>query len=128
MSVRTISSGQTILAKFIFPVVWIGGFGLGTMPLWLAPLHARSGAPPPDMKWLFLAVWICGTAFVLWLSAGLKKVRLDDETIYISNYVSEISVPLGLIEDATKTAGHDPIPAPHGLWRQDLLHAEDTRF
>ena len=102
MTERTISSGQTILVKFIFPVVWIGGFGLGTMALWLAPLHARGGAPPPEMKWLFLAVWIAGSAFVLWLSAGLKRVRLDEETIYISNYVSEISVPLGLIEEVTE--------------------------
>ncbi|MGP0092592.1 MAG: hypothetical protein ACLPKB_22015 [Xanthobacteraceae bacterium] len=102
MTVRTISSGQTIFVKFIFPVIWIGGFGLGTLALWLAPMHARGGAPPPEMKWVFLAVWTFGTAFILWLSAGLKRVCLDEATIYISNYVREISVPLNLIEDVTE--------------------------
>jgi hypothetical protein len=102
MTVRTISSGQTVLLKFIFPVVWIGGFGLGTAALWLAPGHARGDPPPAEMKWLFLAVWILGSAFILWLSAGLKRVRLDDETIYISNYFREIGVPLRLIEDVAE--------------------------
>lgn len=102
MTVRTISSAQTILVKFVFPVIWIGGFGVGAMALWLAPLRARGDAPLPEMKWLFLAIWIFGTAFILWLSAGLKRVRLDDERLCISNYVREISVPLGLIADVTE--------------------------
>ena len=95
---RTLSSGQTVLLKFLFPVFWIGGFGLGTIALWLAPSHARGGPSPVETKWVFLAAWILGTAFILWISVGLKRVRLDGDTLYISNYMREIGVPLGLVE------------------------------
>ena len=41
MDVRTLSSGMTFVAKFIFPIVW--GAGFGTLMLW--------GMSGPDEKW-----------------------------------------------------------------------------
>jgi hypothetical protein len=52
MGTRTLSSAQTFLTKFVFPAIWIPGFGLGTLGLWL-------GAFGDDMvpfKWVFLAL------------------------------------------------------------------------
>ena len=86
---------MTFFTKVIFPVVWIGGFGLGTLALW-----SSHGAQQP--KYQFLVFWVAGTAFILWACAGLKRVRIDDRFLYISNYQNEISVPFDMIADVTE--------------------------
>ena len=103
MNRRTLSSAQTFLVKFVFPIVWISGFGLGTLALWAGAFNGSAGnGPPHEMKLQFLAMWIAGTAFILWCCAGLKKVRIDQDSLYISNFRKEIVVPLSSIGSVTE--------------------------
>lgn len=103
MNSLTLSSRQTFVMKFVFPAFWITIFGFGTVMLWSGAMHGKGGAPPPpEMKYLFLAVWFAGTSFILWLCTPLKRVRVDDRSIHISNYRREISVPLGAIDRVTE--------------------------
>src|SRR5262249_31841465 len=37
-----------------------------------------------------------------WGCAGLKKVRLDHGSFYVSNYLREIAIPVGMIERVTE--------------------------
>ena len=99
MQERTLSSAWTFWAKFVFPAVWITGFGTGTIQLWLGGHDNNNAMPPPEMKFMFLAGWLLGSVFMLWASAGLKRVRIDDQRLYVSNYVKEISIPFGAIVD-----------------------------
>jgi hypothetical protein len=100
MKERTLSSALTFWAKFLFPAVWISGFGLGTTVLWLGDLVDKNHATaPPQMKFAFLAGWILGTTFILWTSAGLKRVRMDERQLYVSNYFREIDVHFSAIAD-----------------------------
>ena len=100
---RTISSAQTFIMKLVFPVLWISGFGFGTALLWLDVMHGRNGTSPPgEMKWMFLVMWLVGSALILWSCARLKRVRLDDKHIYVSNFRREISIPLSLIENVSE--------------------------
>ena len=89
---RTLSSACTFWAKFLFPAIWISAFGYVTV-LW-------SGGPP-QMKFVFLFVWIAGTTSILWANAGLKRVRvdMDERQLYVSNYVQEIHIPFSAITD-----------------------------
>ena len=94
---RTLSSAQTFLMKVIFPPFWIGGFALATITLFLSPgswHDARGGALDPDTKWFFLLATIVGGGFIWWSCVRLKRVRMDDKALYISNYSTEIAVPL----------------------------------
>jgi hypothetical protein len=103
MHERNLSSAWTFWAKFVLPVGWISGFGTGTMLLWLADFHDRNNAlPPPQMKFAFLAVWILGSTLILWANAGLKRVRMDERQLYVSNYIKEISIPFNAIIDVTQ--------------------------
>ena len=88
--------------KIVFPVFWISVFGAGTLVPWLGGMHAKAGDPPVLMKWEFLLFWIAGSGIVLWSCATLKRVRLDREFIYISNFRREISVPLSTISRVTE--------------------------
>jgi hypothetical protein len=100
MHERILSSAWTFSAKFIFPAVWISGFGLVTIFLWLGGLHDRNNAlPPPQLKFVFLVVWVLGSTFIFWASAGLKRVRIDERHLYVSNYVREICIPFTAIID-----------------------------
>src|SRR5438094_3555286 len=92
---RTLSSAQTFAFKYAFPVLWIGGFGLGTVALWLGGFHVQDGGPPPSwMRWQFLIAWVVGSAVIVWFSRRVKRVQVDEQSLYISNYFSEVSVPL----------------------------------
>ena len=102
---HTLSSAQTIVMKFVFPVVWIGGFATATLSLFLFPnsWHGTDGGPPEaDMKWFFLFATVVGTVFTWWACVRLKRVRMDDRALYISNYSTEIVVPLANVAEVTE--------------------------
>ena len=104
MNHRTLSSAQTFVMKFVFPIVWISGFGFGTLALWVGAINGpTSHGAPPEMKWVFLGAWIAGTAFILWGCAGLKRVRMDRDFLYVSNFRREIVVPLSSIGSVTES-------------------------
>ena len=74
--------------KYVFPLVWIFGFGSATIL-----------TPVPQDKIVFLIAWSLGTTFILWANAGLKRVRIDERQLHISNYSREIFVPFNAITD-----------------------------
>jgi hypothetical protein len=90
---RTISSSQTFFMKFIFPAIWVLIFGAGTFSTFLS--SARSNDPFIDsLNWIFLAAFLFGSSFIYWACIRLKRVRMDSEALYISNYREEIRVAL----------------------------------
>lgn len=99
---RTISSSITFFFKYIFPVVWISGFGFGTLKLLFQPqdmiFNGGRGAATPADQLLFLVVWGFGSAFVLWGTVPLKRVCLKANGLSVSNYRREILIPFGAIE------------------------------
>jgi hypothetical protein len=91
--------------KFIFPPLWSGGFGAGTIALFLGAFHGQNDAPAPDwMKWQFLAMWIAGSAFIWWGCVRLKKVQVDDSALYVTNYLKEICIPFDQVRSVTENA------------------------
>lgn len=102
-NLKRLSSSMTIIQKFIFPTLWIGGFGFGTLTLWLGAMTGKNGnLPPYDAKWGFLLMWIAGSIFILWGCAGLKKVILTSDSLIVSNYFREITIPVEMIERVTE--------------------------
>ncbi len=100
MSERRLSSGSTFLAKFVFPVLWISGFGFGAVQPWFGGFHgANNSPPPPELKFVFPLIWIIGSAFILRANAGLKRVSLDGRRLLVSNYLREIRIPLDAVVD-----------------------------
>ena len=85
-SAHTISSASTFFAKVIYPVIWIGTLAT----LYLLP----GGLSQSSSNGYMLLLIIGGSIFFWWTWMGLKRVRLDDKALYISNYFTEIVVPL----------------------------------
>jgi hypothetical protein len=99
---RTISSAQTFVMKFVFPLIWIGGFGFGTAMLFRAGDRLGDRPPPPDMKWVFLAGLLVGSLAVYWWGVRLMRVVMTDRELRISNYRREIVVPLSEVDQVTE--------------------------
>jgi hypothetical protein len=100
---RVISSSLTFFYKFIFPLVWIAGFGAGTITI----LVDR----PPNFPWLIFPIfWVAGSVMIYWLCVRLKRVAIDVEGLVVCNYAREIRVPWASISEV---AGSRMINPPH---------------
>jgi hypothetical protein len=96
---QQLSSRSTFFWKFIFPLVWGGGFGLGTLMMFISPMEGTPGKPPPpdEIKYVFLTVWVGAVLFLLLLIAPLKRVRLNDGNLIVSNFFKDTTIPLSSI-------------------------------
>jgi hypothetical protein len=100
---RTISSSQTFLVKFVFPLLWCSIFGAVTIAIGTGFLRG-SGIQsfPAAMVGVSIGVWVLGAGAWWQWGAQWKKVRLDDGALCISNFRQEIRVPLADIEEVTQ--------------------------
>jgi hypothetical protein len=101
---RTLSSSLTVVWKFLFPTVWISGFGAGTAGVWLGAFRGPDHELPPDaMRWIFVGVWLIASTFLVWFARRLHRVSLHDGVLTVSNYFREISVPLANVSRVTQS-------------------------
>lgn len=84
--------------KVIFPLLWIPLFGFGTLTMFTGGFQGADASP----KWMFLFGWIAGSVFIYWSCVRLKEVSADENFLYVSNYLKEVSIPLSEIYDVTE--------------------------
>lgn len=84
---ETVSSSLTFFYKFVFTTIWSGGFGLGTILMFVS-----QNPQPEGMRIVFASLWLIGSFFLWGICGRLKRVRFDGGTLLISNYRNEISV------------------------------------
>jgi hypothetical protein len=99
----TVSSRTTFFMKFIFPALWIGGFGAAS----LAALRTQLGAPPGAphrlvATWVVVGIWLVCSVVLLWFCAPLKRIRMRDGKLLASNYRREIAISPADIERVTQ--------------------------
>ncbi len=102
-----LSSSWTLFYKLIFPIVWISGFGIGTIVLWLASFDPIK-SPPSEMKWMFLFAWLTGSSFIIWFSLRLKHVTLTDKLLIVKGYFKEIEVPISSVNYVSESMFVNP--------------------
>jgi hypothetical protein len=100
--IEKLSSSWTIFYKIVFPIIWISGFGIGTLLLWLVKFE-QPQVPPAEIKWMFLIIWLVGSGFILWIALRLKTVTLNGNALIIKNYGQEDTVQLSSINGISET-------------------------
>ena len=88
-----ISSRLTFFYKYIFTIVWIGGFSFGTL------ITFYEGS---DIRWISLIILIACLIFIWWSVARLKYLAIENEYLIISNYLKTIRVPISEIKEVTE--------------------------
>lgn len=109
---REISSKWTFYYKFIFPTLWIGGFTLTTVFMFLFPAGWKGSSDIRKARWIFLGITIAGATVIYWSCMRLKKVYLRQNSLVVSNYLTEVSVPLQQIERVSGSV----FMAPELVW------------
>lgn len=107
--------------KLVLAPIWIGGFALVTLAMFLNVLSDHGSPPPPEIKWIFLGATLVGSALIHATCVRLKCVALDGENLVISNYVNEIVVPLTELESVSENVWINTHPIT-------LVFARDTLF
>jgi hypothetical protein len=106
---QLISSKWTVTYKFVLPAGWITLFGWGTLGLFTYAFHdSHGGLPPPQLKWVFLVVWLIGS--IVWYRSciPLKRVLISGGDLIISNYAREVRVPLARIRRISEGRFQNP--------------------
>ena len=84
----------------VLPMFWVALFGVGTLCLWLGVLHGKNGVlPPNELKYVFSVAWCVGVLMVVRFCDRLKRVCIDSEKLYVSNFGEETSVPFNEIRE-----------------------------
>lgn len=104
MERRVLSSSQSLAAMYVVPYLQIlltpavfGGLYLG----WFGQAGAPAARLPlaVDARLAVLGFWLALTALQVWWGSRLKRVAVDDEMIYISDYFREVALPLSAIAE-----------------------------
>jgi hypothetical protein len=96
---RRLSSRWTFFWKVIFPATWTSGMGFATFSLFIRTVDDAGKPNPVWAKWLFLTIWLLGSASMLKLVIPLKRVARDENTLYVSNYRVEVAIALSSIQN-----------------------------
>ena len=100
---KMISSPFTIFFKFIWPGIWFAvglliSVGLLTKGAWL------------DVLLGLILIWLPGAFLCYWKQIPLKRVSIDDQCLYVSNYVKEIKIKLRDVDEVREIRGFFNMP------------------
>lgn len=99
----TLSSRATFVMKFVFPTIWIVGFGATSFAALRAQPGLASGAPHRVAgAWVITGVWLVCSIVLLWFCAPLKRIRMRDGRLLASNYRTEIEIRPSDIDRVTQ--------------------------
>jgi hypothetical protein len=103
---RDLSSRWTLIAKYVVPGIWISLVGASVVAAYqrsrAVVYTGRHGTARPFGANENLIFWLLGSAFFLWFSLSIKRVRLSDGAILVSNHFNEWRVPFALIESVSQ--------------------------
>ena len=108
---RTLSSRTTIFFNFVLPTLLIAGLSCVLLLCWLGKITGHDGRPLSVGKLCLFtiigAVVLAGLVRSLAdLKHDLKRVEVDDDALYVSNYLTEIRIPLSEVTAVRENTGY----------------------
>lgn len=94
---RQISSSLTLFHKVILPIL----FALGIVNIGVLGLRGWY-ATPEEMPWQIVLMIVAFLFLSLWLFWPLKKIAIDDNNLYVSDFHTEITIPISEIEKVSE--------------------------
>lgn len=88
-----VSTRLTVFLKFFFPTIWIVFFGTLTLIILVSDNIVISGYSQSMFRLLVLAFFLTGTGFLYYAFMSLKRVDMDNQYMYVTNYLKAFKYP-----------------------------------
>lgn len=98
-----VSSNLTLFLKLFVPTFWLVFFGAFTIAVWLMGYEYYGRIPGNYMRWGATLFFLLGALF-LWLTVlRLKRVEMDGDQVYVTNYFKHFRYAMSNIERISET-------------------------
>ena len=94
---QNISTGLTIFFKLFIPTFWIVFFGAFTIGLFVQNVRVGN-LPPGTFRIVALLFFLIGCTILYFTLMQLKRVDMDDDYMYVSNYFKTLRYPYEAID------------------------------
>jgi hypothetical protein len=127
--IRQLSAPGTFVQKYVLVALCFCVFGAVNALVWSGRLVGPDGgAPSLGARLAFLAMGGAALAAALWLSPSIKRVRMSDEGLLISDVRQEIFVPFSAIERISPQSKVDPFAPIEIRFRTATVFGDRIRF
>jgi len=94
-----VSSSLTLFLKYGFPVGWTVFFGAMTIAFWLInEVNVVAGMPVSTFRIMMTVGFLSGVLLLYWALMRIKRVEMDEQFIYVTNYFKNVRYPYHQVE------------------------------
>lgn len=86
METHRISSSATLLLLLMVPTLWAVFFGLFTLAMWIGGSDVTPLFSNPAIRWSVTVFYLFGLLLLRASFLRLKRIELDKDSIYITNF------------------------------------------
>ncbi|WP_136795402.1 MULTISPECIES: hypothetical protein [Desulfosediminicola] len=104
-AMRALSSRHTFSYKYVYLSLWMCGFALGAKDVLLT-----GSSDPRFMQ--YIVIWALFSIFIYFCTGSIKKVIIKDQTLLVSNYITDRQIPLADIQ----SIGGSSFMSPKQVW------------
>lgn len=127
--IRTLSAPGPFVGKYVFLALWFCILGGINLLIWSGQMSDAQGGPPPlAAKIAFLAMWLLPPVVAAWLTRLLKRVRMSDEGLLISDGRREVFVPFSAIESVSPHSKVEPFQPIEIRFRAPIEFGDRIQF
>lgn len=94
---QNISSNLTLFLKIFLPTFWMVFFGLFTIGSFVKDIYV-GGLSPSIFRLACLLFFLLGLSLLYFTFMQLKRVDMDNEYMYVSNYFKTVRYPYSAVE------------------------------
>ena len=95
---QRVSTNLTLLLKLFLPTFWAVFFGSFVVALWLTPFSHFLGLPALTFRLLLTGAYLLGLALIWRTLWQLKRVEMDAEYVYATDYFKHFRYPWTNVE------------------------------
>lgn len=111
---HNITASSTLFFKYFLPTIYVVFFGTLMIVFLFADKFRVGSMSPMAFKIAYMALFVAVVALMYFTLFRLKRVEVDDQHIYITNYLKIFRYPFASIERITAT--------DYGIWLVMQVH------
>ena len=102
MKLYRLSSNWTLLYRLFIPTFWITFFGAVVITIWFLKGRYFGAASANYVKALVTSFYLTTLIILYFTVIQLKRVEIDKDFLYVTNYFRHLRYPLSSIEKITE--------------------------